>query len=432
MRVFSRPTQWVATLTCMILFLGAAYCRGAVDEDKTLLIHYAFDTDPGQTAKDLSTYGHDGKIVKAVYLDAFDGRRGVLRFDGKASWIECAGTEALRIEGDMTFEMWVRLNGPRTTRSATVFGEEGLASFLFQFAHYQSLVLYQRGDSPLYGIEGMVYPVDRDLLGDAWSDAGDTWRHVAVVVEYPRCRFYRDGKLVRDAYMPAPGIAKLKNNPRKFIAGRKADTCCPMDLDEFRLYRRALSAEEIAAHARGEEASSASSAELAVEPNWYDNTVTLRLNCKGMKLAGHQAELALQKGNYTAGVAPRKIRLETGPTRRGRYVATTTFPLADLAGQSLDAVARIEGPGAKLVKTVFRHVDLTAPDWVGTKEGMRDVVLPPWTALTTDRGAEGSVKVGVWGADLRVRLIAVLQPDDHAGIGRVECADPSGRASRWA
>ena len=70
----------------------------------------------------------------------------------------------------------------------------------------------------------------------------------------------------------------------------------PIDLDEFRLYRRALTAAEIAAHARGEAVPSGREDELAVEPHWYEDAVALRMSCKGSDYADHTVEMTLLKG----------------------------------------------------------------------------------------------------------------------------------------
>jgi len=56
-------------------------------------------------------------------------------------------------------------------------------------AQDKSLVLHYTFDYP----DTMGLPVENDILGDRWS-------HLAVVVEDLRCRFYRNGRLVRDEF----------------------------------------------------------------------------------------------------------------------------------------------------------------------------------------------------------------------------------------
>ncbi len=317
--------------------------------DPALVVHYTFDYPdtmglPGEKriVKDHSPYGNDGEIVnKPEALRELDGRRGVLRFGGVETYVNCGNPESLHFEGDMTLEMWVRLNSIPKAAYGTIFGETRAPSFKFGLEAWTSLTVRCHD-----GRGTMLLPVTRNILGYEWS-------HIAIVVEYPRCRFYHNGKLVRDAYMPLPGIVKGRNNP-KHIAEKM-----PLDVDELRLYRRALTAAEIAAHAMGREAPPGRADELAVETRWYEDVVAVRLSCKG----GHIAEMTLLEGDYTNGVTPQTVLLTEAFEECGRYVATATFPLAGLENKSLDAVVRILGPDGKLVTKLNRHASLRKPEW---------------------------------------------------------------------
>ena len=372
--------------------IKAGRAKDPADEDAQaaedrLVLHYTFDTDPGSVAKDLSPHGNNGKIVKGKYLDEFEGRRGVLRFDGQDSFIDCGGADSLDIEGDMSFEMWVRLNQELKDRKkhdwAFVFGEIPRRSFFFCFAHFHTLMFWYHT-----GAEAMPVPVDRNILGEKWS-------HIAVVVEYPRCRVYHNGKLVRDAYMPVRGIAKL-GKTRLHVGGNPPNDFAPMDLDELRLYRRALTAGEVAAHARGEEVPPGRADELAVEPHWYEKTVALRLSCKGAAYSGHTAEMALLRGG-TPVFAPKQVALEESTIGSGRHVATATFPLAGIQDQPLEAAVNLLDTKGRPIKTIKQAVLLTKPDWVDTPEGYSDEVPPPWTPVTAKEQPDGTIELGVWG-----------------------------------
>ena len=350
-----------------------------------LVLHYTFDRDTGDTAEDSSAYGNDGKIAKGEYLDVFDGRRGVLRFDGRESSINCGSPESLYFGGDMSFELWARLNRPVDTDAALVFGYPGPPFFFGRYYVHTLMLKYNCGEG---GGEAMRVPVDNRILNDKWS-------HIAVVVEYPRCRFYHNGALIHDAYMPLPGILKMRNRP-KYIGGGPYGGYCPMDLDEFRLYRRALTAAEVAAHARGEGGPPRRAEEIAVEPRWYEKTVAVRLSCKGADYGKHTAEMTLrQKGTGVA--APQTAVLGESFEASGRYVAEVTFPLSGLAGKSLDAVVHILGPDGRLVKKLNRRASLEKPDWVHTTEGYSDDVMPPWTPVEAEQAPDGTVELSVWG-----------------------------------
>ncbi len=362
-----------------------------MQKDKTLVLHYTFDEDDGEVVRDQSGCGTDGRIVNAQYLPELDGRRGVLRFDGKSAYVDCGNAPSLDLTGDMSFEMWARLNGPVESNWAFIFGEDQSdrmrSSFSFMFAFQYTLALFYSD-----GSGATILPVDNRILSGAWG-------HIAVVVEYPRCRFYHNGELVRDAYMPSEGLASCENRP-KHIGGSRAGYwagCCPIDLDEFRVYRRALSAAEIKAHARDEEVSAPETAELAVEPNWYDETVALRLTGKGADYSRHTAEFTLRRGDRSEAVTPQTASFAEAFQGCGRYTATATFALSGLEGKGYDAVARLRDPQGNIATTVHRHVLLAKPDWVHTKEGYTDDVLPPWTPVEAATKPDQTVEVAVWG-----------------------------------
>lgn len=350
----------------------------ATTADRSLVLHYEFETDPGATVKDTSAHGNDGKIADAAYLTELDGRRGVLRFDGDKSLLTCPRSKSLEIEGDLTFEMWMRLNRPFVEFKdtwATFFGDGNY--FDLYYAGFHSVVLWYTIRNPQSQWEGMLLPVGREFMSEQWS-------HLAVVVEYPRCRFYRDGRLVRDAYMPLPGMGYNAVSP--FVIGRKT----PIDLDEFRLYRRALSAAEVAAHAKGKEIAPTPTEELAIEPNWYNDTVTLRLSCKGQQCEGQSVEMNVRPGET------RTIPLVESSSGSGRWVGGVAFPLNGMENRSVTAEAIIKDRGGRAVKTVTCRLALKKPAWIHNREGHSNGVPPPWKPVTAKSDLE-TAEVEVWG-----------------------------------
>ena len=379
----------ITAIALGMIVTSLAYAQNEGNDD-TLVLHYTFDYPPAfdypykeGKVKDHSGYGNDGQMAHTPEaLREVHGRSGILRFGGEKTYIDCGDSKSLYFSGDMTFEMWVRLNGIPKSNWSLVFGDD--RNFNFGFQNSQNLRLWYSGE-----LGGMVLPVENDILSDRWA-------HIAVVFEYPRCRFYRNGELIRDQYMPMMGINKVRNAP-KYIAGRPDSGGCPMDLDEFRVYRRALTAEQIKAHARDEEAPWVQDDELFVETHWYEKTIAVRLSCKNADYNGHMAEVTLLKGNYTDVAASQRVALTESLGESGRYVATATFALSDLKMTSVDAVVRILGPSGELVKQFNRHVSLRKPEWVHTKEGYANKVLAPWTPVEVEEKSDGTVDVRVWG-----------------------------------
>ena len=371
--------------------VGAELPSAIPPVDAARVLHYAFDTNLGSTADDLSSYGNDGFIFNGQWLSEYDGRSGVLRFNGTSSYIHIGNPASLNFSGDMSFEMWMRWDAPEEPgQYAYIFGDVPQQSFSFQISGYQSLGFLYRSNEPLYGWEQMTIPVSRDILTDQWS-------HIAVVVEYPRMRFYHNGVLVTDAYMPIPGITQLSNHAKQ-IGGRNGESCMPMDLDEFRLYNRALTAAEIAAHAAGQEVAPGQANEAAVETDWYEDTVTVRLSSKGYDYSGgYTAQMTLLEGPTTV-AGPITVPITEAFPGSGRYVASHAFSLAGLENKILNGVILIyDSTGGFVTAVSDLNVSLVKPDWVDTTEGYSNEVLAPWTPVVTDELPGGVLDIGVWG-----------------------------------
>ncbi len=361
-------------LSAFVFFSTGLYAFGV---NMSLLVHYTFAGDEGTIATDLGSHGHHGKIRNADYLTECNGRQGVLRLNGKDSLIGLGTSPALDFAGDLSFEMWVRGNGLEPNPS-------GL--FLFwgnSFKFYcQPVPLLEFSD----GVNKLRSSLD--AVGDLLSGE---WKHVAVVVEYPRIRVYVNGILTQDVYMPFEALAAAGG--AKSIGSK-----CPVDFDEVRIYRRALAAEEIAARARRAEWNGSLAAELAAEANWYEKRLTLRFSGKDEQFRDHNVLLkVLQAGNVrsTSG----KLLLRESVPGSGRFIGSTEIPLDGMEKQTLEAFADIFNPEGQRIKTLSRQVFLSKPAWVHSKEGFSDKVLPPWTPIQAGIDDQGTIKAFVWGRE---------------------------------
>jgi hypothetical protein len=84
----------------LLCVLAAPAVHGdATPADRSLVLHYVFDQNPGEVARDLSSYKNDGKIVKASFLEEVNGQRGVLRFDAGDAVLNCPDSDSLGFNG---------------------------------------------------------------------------------------------------------------------------------------------------------------------------------------------------------------------------------------------------------------------------------------------------------------------------------------------
>ena len=351
------------------------------------VLHYTFDRDMANIAKDLSIYKNDGKMSNVKYLKEVKGRYGVLRFDGQTSTLSCGNAESLRLTGDLSFEMWVRQNQPYIPGDGWgfIFGEYPPHNFVFTTRAHHTLALDYR-----YNNNPAIIPVDRKILGNEWS-------HIAVVIEYPRCKFYHNGKLIRNAYMPLP----LKNPSirSKFLGGAVTGNNngkAPIDIDEFRLYRSALTDEQIAAHYQGKEIKEELNIALDSNLHWYHNTLTMLLNVKGAKLENYKADLTLRDANGNKMIIKQTRLMKESQTGSGRYTASWIFPLAELKAKSLLAEVKVLTPDKRILTQASKRVSLEKPAWVNTREGFPEEVLKPWTPVITRINNDKSIEVDVW------------------------------------
>ncbi len=110
--IIGLTTCWITTSSESDLTLAS---------DPALVRHYTFDQDSGQTAEDRSSCNHHGKLAETQHLEEIKGHRGVLRLNNEKAVLHCPNSDSLFLEGDLSFEMWVRLNGSFEPSSGMLF-----------------------------------------------------------------------------------------------------------------------------------------------------------------------------------------------------------------------------------------------------------------------------------------------------------------------
>ena len=109
--------------------------------------------------------------------------------------------------------------------------------YQFGTSAYTNLIFNAYSQNAAGDNMGMTWPVDREILGTDWS-------HLTVVVAYPRIRFYRNGQLIRDAWMPF-SLESPRENGSTIRLGSSGRYFGFVDLDEVMVFNRALSAADV-------------------------------------------------------------------------------------------------------------------------------------------------------------------------------------------
>jgi TolB protein len=196
-----------------------------------LVAHYDFDHDAGTLVQDQA--GRNTMQLFDAQLIQKDGR-GCVRFNGTSSYASCGNGRNLQLAGPLTASLWIKLDSAR---------ENGY-------------VLSKQGINIYVGSDGLPRFESRSAADNAWitlaaQDKIDPgiWTHVAAVFspEAKAMLIFVNGKLSAQQERTDGKLGAVDSFPLNFghyVASNSQ--WLKGDLDEIRLYRRALTADEIA------------------------------------------------------------------------------------------------------------------------------------------------------------------------------------------
>ena len=218
---------WWAASACLAILLTLSYSLHA---EEGLLVHYTFDEGAGEVVRDKSGNGHDGKIVGAVWVKGIGGP--ALEFHGRGDYIDLGRSPALNRAGDTTVAAWLKLSArpfPNTNTNWVVFENEGGGGgCILRIDGTRSVVGFRTsGGSGSKSFESAV------------SLVNGRYCHLALVRHGSRATLYVDGCACggADVGQAAPSTAPFYvSDPVQSFSGL---------MEDFRVYDRALSAEEI-------------------------------------------------------------------------------------------------------------------------------------------------------------------------------------------
>ncbi|MGQ4667904.1 immunoglobulin-like domain-containing protein [Metabacillus halosaccharovorans] len=224
------------------------------------VVHYTFDEEDidGTTVKDVSNNGFDAKLVGGSKIDSTDtvGKSsGAVDLDGSTGYVELPQNviKDLNLES-MTMSTWVKVEGDQANQRIFDF-----SSNTGRVANRNTMYLSTQGDTGNLEF-AIVTPFtekfanQHSLLGSSYKYAvrapmlsASSWHHVAMTIEGFDAVLYVDGKEVSRSttYNVEPRmllettmnyLGKSSNNNHGLFKGK---------FDDFKIYNRALNAEEI-------------------------------------------------------------------------------------------------------------------------------------------------------------------------------------------
>lgn len=216
-------------LTALLLPLAAQHAT-----EPGLIAHWNFDEGRGGIARDVSGHGHDATLKNVEWAPSPRGH--ALRFDSKEDAARYGGLDSMNLSGDATLAVWVKTDSAAAPhKHRLIFGDSGAG---VQRNLHLSLDSYNR-----LSFEWADGRSNDSLLAPA-SLLNGLWKHVAVVADSRAMQvaMHVDGVEVARKAMSLP-ISRAPTTER--LTGWFYNGFFQGELDDIRLYNRALPAEEV-------------------------------------------------------------------------------------------------------------------------------------------------------------------------------------------
>jgi len=237
-----------------ILLLSGGACTNTTldlfDPDLGLLAHWALDEgQPGSLVADSSGFGNHGtpsanppvptaEVPPVHFEDPYS-----LSFNGQDQWIEMGNPPLLNVGGPITMAAWVRATAVDGYRNVVAHGYRWNPNYALALRIYSGAYQFTYWDSADHAASAPVPD----------ADVG-TWVHLCGVFDGVGYYIYRNGTLA--ASLPATVAPPANVDAIWSIgahapqAGGSVDYQLLGEIDDVRVYGRALSAAEIEALAR--------------------------------------------------------------------------------------------------------------------------------------------------------------------------------------
>ncbi len=236
---------------CGAVLLSSVACTNATldisssdlgEPNSGLLGHWALDEgQPGSTATDSSGFGNQGRpsqnppvptgdVPPVQFQDPFS-----LSFNGQDQWIDIGNPRLLNVGGPISVAAWLR--------AAKIDARENIIAHGYRFGPSYDFAL--RVDTGSY-VFTTWDSVNHEAVAAIPSGDVGTWVHLCGVFDGNTYQIYRNGAL---AASTADTTAPQSNVDTNWVIGASAqqDNLMQGEIDDVRIYGRALSAAEVGA-----------------------------------------------------------------------------------------------------------------------------------------------------------------------------------------
>ena len=276
----------MAIVMCLSLFNGLVFQSEAMAAEDGLVVHLKFDDD----LTDSSGTGNNAtcEYGKITYEDGIHGKSAV--FNGK-SYIEIPDNDSLDLD-KLTISLWVYKVTPLKDyeRVPYVYKEKDEDHWSVPYR------LYEHGDNiPLLYLHGEDTELDQFRL-DSESIDIRKWHLLSATFDGDEARIYENGELLKK--QDVTGAPDITLGDLYIGLDEAGKFCFKGNMDDLRIYNRALSAKEVIALY---EAGLEESPELLTQKNAMVAHYKFNGDYKDSSEFGNDAELAAGKITFVEG-----------------------------------------------------------------------------------------------------------------------------------
>ena len=232
-----------------ILLLGLAISSANVDISSGLVGYYTLDEGAGNIAYDMSGNGHDGILHNGVTWISQGYKGSGIHLDGTTNTrIELGTWNPAEGTGQLSLTLWIRWAGGGGTYQGLIGKRDAWpATTMFQFQ-----VRPENGGT--FRLETGTYAVVSP--NGTLTPFVQTWAHVAATFDGTTCRLYLNGEEITSGGFAFNTAGETSNMGIGCVTGGGAGysgngEVFSGDIDEVRIYNRALSDTEILATMAG-------------------------------------------------------------------------------------------------------------------------------------------------------------------------------------
>ena len=222
----------LVVLAMLMVFVGPSRAQDG------LVAHYTFEEGPGDTIKDWSDHGNEGKNLGAKYVSLPDGKGFALSFDTPDAHVDCGSDSSLDLTGPLTIELWFY------TEDRLNQGQTGLVG-----KNHDSYLLAYDSACVFFVTTGSGGRQNRTHCSMS-ADIG-RWRHIVATFDGENVTTYTDGKLKNTRKAKSPKVRSVKKSlylRYPVVWGDKVEPLFKCMMDDVRIYNRALSEAEVIRH----------------------------------------------------------------------------------------------------------------------------------------------------------------------------------------